>query len=215
MNPGSWVRPLVISSPRETCRAEGLLSNYGRSRFSESRKGLREKGHSGTLPFANGLFDSPQSVSYKSLQPNLRPARKLTLVEPTILIADDYEDNLELLRLLLVAAHYRVIEARNGADCLKLARQLRPDLIMVDLSMPVVDGWDMLRALRADRLTASILCIAVTAHGDVDRDRALQAGFNAYLSKPFRGTELVETVARLLSPQPAATYAGDSSLIET
>ncbi len=130
----------------------------------------------------------------------------------TILIADDYEDNLELLRLLLVAAHYRVIEARNGAECLKLAKQLRPELVMVDLSMPVVDGWDMLRALRADTQTASIPCIAVTAHGDADRDRALRAGFNAYVSKPFRGTELLECVARLLSPQPTATYAAESSL---
>ncbi|MCM3869747.1 MAG: response regulator [Pyrinomonadaceae bacterium] len=130
----------------------------------------------------------------------------------TILIADDYEDNLELLRLVLVAADYRVIEARNGAECLKLAQKLRPDLIMVDLSMPILDGWEMFRALRADERTASILCIAVTAHGEANRDRALQAGFNGYLSKPFRGAELLETVARLLSSSPAATYAGDSSL---
>jgi len=122
-----------------------------------------------------------------------------------ILIADDYEDNLELLRLLLVAADYKVIEARNGAECLKMARKLRPDLIMVDLSMPVLDGWEMFRALRADERTAAILCIAVTAHGENDRDRALRAGFNAYLSKPFRGSELLETVARLLSSAPAAT----------
>lgn len=129
-----------------------------------------------------------------------------------ILIADDYEDNLELLRLLLVAADYHVIEARNGAECLKLARKMRPDLIMADLSMPVLDGWEMFRALRADERTASILCIAVTAHGDTDRNRALQAGFNAYLSKPFRGAELLETVARLLSSAPTNTYPTDSSL---
>ena len=132
----------------------------------------------------------------------------------TILIADDYEDNLELLRLLLAAAHYQVIEARNGAECLNLARQLLPDLVMVDLSMPVVDGWETFRALRADKLTASILCIAVTAHGDSDRDRALRAGFDGYVSKPFRGAELLDTVARLLSSQPEATYAAESSLTE-
>jgi len=86
-----------------------------------------------------------------------------------------------------------------------MARKLRPDLIMVDLSMPVLDGWEMFRALRADERTAAILCIAVTAHGENDRDRALRAGFNAYLSKPFRGSELLETVARLLSSAPAAT----------
>jgi len=130
----------------------------------------------------------------------------------TILIADDYEDNLELLRLMLVAADYHVIEARNGAECLKLARKMRPDLILVDLSMPVLDGWEMFRALRADELTAAIPCIAVTAHGDADRVRALRIGFNAYLSKPFRGSELLETVAGLLSSPSAATYATESSL---
>jgi CheY-like chemotaxis protein len=129
-----------------------------------------------------------------------------------ILIADDYEDNLELLRLLLVAADYRVIEAKNGAECLKLAQKLRPDLIMADLSMPVLDGWEMFLALRADERTASIPCIAVTAHGDTNRDRALQAGFNAYLAKPFRGAELLETVARLLSSASAPAYTAESSL---
>jgi CheY-like chemotaxis protein len=129
-----------------------------------------------------------------------------------ILIADDYEDNLELLRLLLVAADYDVIEAKDGAECLKLARDRQPDLIMADLSMPVLDGWEMFRALKADKLTASICCIAVTAHGDADRDRALRAGFDAYLSKPFRGAELLETVARLLSSQPAEAYAAESHL---
>lgn len=124
----------------------------------------------------------------------------LSCMAATILIADDYEDNLELLRLLLGAADYQVKEARNGAECLSLARQQRPDLIMVDLSMPVMDGWEVFRELRADKRTASVPCVAVTAHGDTDRNRALQAGFNAYLSKPFRGVELLETVARLLSP---------------
>ena len=133
----------------------------------------------------------------------------------TILIADDYEHNLELLRLLLVAAEYQVIEARNGAECLQIARQIQPDLVMVDLSMPVVDGWEMFRALRSDKLTASILCIAVTAHGDADRERALQSGFDGYVSKPFRGAELLETVARLLSSHPAPTYARESSLLKT
>jgi two-component system, cell cycle response regulator DivK len=127
-----------------------------------------------------------------------------------ILIADDYEDNLELLRLLLVAADYEVIEARNGAECLKLARKVRPDLIMADLSMPVLDGWEMFRELRADKLTSSVPCIAVTAHGDTDRSRALQAGFDAYLSKPFRGSELLDTVSRLLSAQAAASYLTDN-----
>ena len=130
-----------------------------------------------------------------------------------ILIADDYEDNLELLRLLLVAADYQVLEARNGAECLELAREAHPDLIMVDLSMPILDGWKTLQALRADEQTASIPCIAVTAHGESDRERALETGFDAYLSKPFRGAELVDTIKKLLpsslSHRPKESLARD------
>lgn len=115
-----------------------------------------------------------------------------------ILIADDYEDNRELQRLLLVAAGYQVLEATNGAECLDMAREGHPDLIMVDLSMPILDGWKTFQALRAEEQTASIPCIAVTAHGETDRERALQTGFDAYLSKPFRGAELVDTINKLL-----------------
>lgn len=128
----------------------------------------------------------------------------------TILIADDYEDNLELLRLLLRAADYQVSEARNGRECLTLARAQRPDLIMIDLSMPVLDGWAVFQELKADESTAAIPCVAVTAYGDSDRERALQIGFNDYLSKPFRGAELLETVGRLLAPQAKAYVAENS-----
>ena len=132
----------------------------------------------------------------------------------TILIADDYEDNLELLRLLLVAAHYRVIEARNGAECLKLAKQFRPDLVMVDLSMPVVDGWDMLRALRADKLTASIPCIAVTAHGDTDRDLLFGPDSMLMYQSPSAGRSGGNGRQTVIRPT-RATYAAESPPIET
>ena len=117
----------------------------------------------------------------------------------TILIADDYEDNLELLRLLLYAGDYQVREARNGQECLTMARQAPPDLIMIDLSMPILDGWGVFEQLQSDKRTAAIPCIAVTAHGDSNRERALQRGFHGYISKPFRGVDLLETVARLLA----------------
>ena len=117
----------------------------------------------------------------------------------TILIADDYEDNLELLRLMLAAGDYHVREARDGQECLKIAREAMPDLIMADLSMPLLDGWGVIKELKSDKHTAAIPCVAVTAYGDSDRERALQAGFNAYISKPFRGVELLETVAKLLA----------------
>lgn len=116
----------------------------------------------------------------------------------TILIAEDYEDNREVLRLILRAAAYKVIEASNGAECLALARAQLPDLILIDLSMPVIDGWGVFQELKSDPLTAKIPCVAVTAHADVDREHALDLGFDAYLSKPFLGGELLQTVERVL-----------------
>jgi CheY-like chemotaxis protein len=118
---------------------------------------------------------------------------------PTILIAEDYDDNRELLRLLLAGANYDVREARNGHECLKLARENPPDLIMVDLSMPGLDGWEVFRELKANSATAHIPCVAVTAHTDRDRVRALQSGFSDFVGKPFRTEELLLTVARLVS----------------
>lgn len=115
---------------------------------------------------------------------------------PTILIAEDYDDNRELMRLLLAGANYDVREARNGRECLELAREDPPDLIMVDLSMPGLDGWEVFRELQANSSTAHIPCVAVTAHTDRDRVRALESGFSDFVGKPFRTEELLLTVAR-------------------
>jgi CheY-like chemotaxis protein len=117
----------------------------------------------------------------------------------TILIAEDYDDNRELLRLLLAGANYEVREARNGQECLTLAcMDPLPDLIMVDLSMPEVDGWEVFRQLKANANTANIPCVAVTAHTDRDRIKALQSGFSDFVGKPFRIEQLLLTVARLI-----------------
>src|ERR1044071_4873384 len=116
----------------------------------------------------------------------------------TILIADDYDDNRELLRLLLTTAKYEVWEARNGQECVTSAREKLPDLIMVDLSMPELDGWEVFRVLQADSATAHIPCVAVTAHIDTDCERALQIGFSAFIPKPFKTEEMLATVARVV-----------------
>jgi len=121
----------------------------------------------------------------------------------TILIAEDYDDNRELLRILLNAAGYDVHEARNGTECVKIARGNPPDLVMVDLSMPELDGWGVFRELKSDPETAAIPCVAVTAHTESDRDRVLKSGFDAFVSKPFRTDELLATVERLIR-KPAA-----------
>jgi two-component system cell cycle response regulator DivK len=119
----------------------------------------------------------------------------------TILIADDHEDNRELLQLLLVGAGYDVIEAKDGSECVSLAQKLQPDLIVIDLSMPVLDGWGVFRELKADQRTRTIPCMAVTAHADLNRNRALETGFKAYVSKPFHSDALLKSVASVLSTE--------------
>jgi len=124
-----------------------------------------------------------------------------------ILIADDHEDNRELICFLLRDALYDVHEARDGHECLQMVREQQPDLIMIDISMPKLDGWEVLRELRANNDTSSIPCVAVTAHADSDRQRALEVGFNAYLSKPFRGETLLEIVRDLLAKDTVKSNA--------
>lgn len=117
----------------------------------------------------------------------------------SILIADDYEDNRELLRLILETAGYRVREARNGRECVTMAREAVPDLFLIDLSMPVLDGWGALTELRAIAETRDVPCIAITAFDDAGLRGARAASteqFDAYITKPFHSKELLETIAR-------------------
>ena len=115
-----------------------------------------------------------------------------------ILIADDYDDNRELLRLMLESAGHDVRETRDGSECLaEIARDL-PDVALLDLSMPVLDGWQVLAELRRDGRTHRLPCVAVTAFAsERDRERALAAGFDAFISKPFRSKDILEVIARL------------------
>ena len=122
----------------------------------------------------------------------------------SILIADDHDDNRELLRVLLSGAGYQVREARDGRECLTLARSHPPDLIVLDLSMPVLDGWGLFRELQTDQRTQNIPCMAVTAHADLDKNEALESGFSAYISKPFHGDDLLKTVATVLANRQAS-----------
>ena len=120
-----------------------------------------------------------------------------------ILIADDYEDNRELLRLMLEGDGHTIREARNGRECVEMAQADPPDICLIDLSMPLLDGWGVLRELRADARTCSIPCVAVTAFADAAHGRKqISEDFDAYISKPFRGKDLLETVARMLEERP-------------
>jgi two-component system cell cycle response regulator DivK len=104
----------------------------------------------------------------------------------TILIVEDNERNLKLVRDILQYNGYETIEARNAADGVALAAEHRPDLILMDIQLPDVDGVTALSRLRADSRTASIGVVALTAFAMTDdRHHLLAAGFDGYLEKPI------------------------------
>ncbi|MCP9495476.1 MAG: response regulator [Pyrinomonadaceae bacterium MAG19_C2-C3] len=122
------------------------------------------------------------------------------MADARILIADDYEDNRELLRLMLETSGYKIEEARDGAECVQMARTHKYDLALIDLSMPILDGWSVLQEIKSNDGTCDLPCVAVTAFAaDEDRQRALAAGFDAYLTKPYRSKDLLDLVASLLT----------------
>ena len=114
-----------------------------------------------------------------------------------VLVVEDNERNMKLVRDVLLATGYRTLEARTGGHAVELAAEHAPDLVLMDIRLPDIDGIEALSRLRADERTASIPVLAVTAqamHGD--RERFLAAGFDDYISKPLNVVELVSRVRR-------------------
>lgn len=103
-----------------------------------------------------------------------------------ILVVEDNMDNYELVRFILERAGYDVFLAVNGRDGVAAARLQKPDLILMDLTMPEMDGWIAAEKLKADDATRSILLYALTAHTlPSERKRAMEAGCDGYVSKPI------------------------------
>jgi CheY-like chemotaxis protein len=114
----------------------------------------------------------------------------------TILLVEDTMANRALAVKLLKAAGHEVIEAADGATGIVEARARRPDLVLMDLSLPGMDGWEALRRLRADGGTRDLRIVALTAHAMAGmRDEALAAGFDGYLSKPIDALTFAATVS--------------------
>jgi two-component system cell cycle response regulator DivK len=112
-----------------------------------------------------------------------------------ILIVEDNMDNYELVRFVLERNDYHVFLAVNGRDGVDAARLQKPDLILMDLSLPEMDGWDATTFIKQDPETKHIPLVALTVHTlPADRKRALEAGVDAYLTKPINMTALVKTV---------------------
>jgi two-component system cell cycle response regulator DivK len=112
-----------------------------------------------------------------------------------ILVVEDNEKNMKLFRDVLVATGYRTLEATTGTEAFDIASEHTPDLVLMDIQLPDLDGVQVLHRLRANARTAAIPVLALTAqamHGD--RERFLAAGFDGYLSKPVDVRALIGTV---------------------
>ena len=118
---------------------------------------------------------------------------------PRILLVEDQEMNRDMLSRRLKKRGYEVSIAVDGAEGVEKARSESPDLILMDMSLPVMDGWEATRTLKADDATRSIPVIALTAHAmSTDREKALAAGCDAYETKPVELPRLIETMEKLL-----------------
>jgi two-component system cell cycle response regulator DivK len=117
-----------------------------------------------------------------------------------LLVVEDNAQNLKLAQLLLQRAGHEVLTATDGEAGLARAREARPDMVLMDVQMPGLDGLQATRQLKADPATAHIRVIALTALAmKGDAERILGAGCDAYLAKPFQYAELVAVVDRLLA----------------
>ena len=116
-----------------------------------------------------------------------------------ILLVEDQEMNRDMLSRRLKKRGYEVAIAVDGAEGVEKARSEAPDLILMDMSLPVMDGWEATRTLKADGATRSIPVVALTAHAmSTDREKALEAGCDAYETKPVELPRLLETIQKLL-----------------
>jgi two-component system cell cycle response regulator DivK len=123
------------------------------------------------------------------------------LAQKKILVVEDNELNLRLLNDLLEYHGYLVLLSREGAPALDIARQHRPDLVLMDIQLPDISGTEAARRLKADEHTREIPIIAVTAFAlSGDRARILASGCDDYISKPFNITELLKLVEHSIGP---------------
>ncbi len=119
-----------------------------------------------------------------------------------ILYVEDNDDNIYMLQNRLRRQGFDVLVARDGASGVEIARSERPDLILMDLGLPVMDGWEASRRLKSDRVTSHIPVIALSAHAmSNDRTQALEAGCDEYDVKPVEWTRLLTKIRALLPPE--------------
>jgi len=145
----------------------------------------------------------------------VRDAPSATLA-PMILVVDDFEDNRAMYVEYLRFAGFRVIEAANGREAIERARESLPDVVVMDLSLPVMDGWEATRQLKGDPRTRAIPVIALTGHALAGHSQgAKDAGCDEFLSKPCLPKTLLDKVRTMVStgepPSPKESKRKESA----
>ncbi len=127
-----------------------------------------------------------------------------------ILVVDDEQDVLDVLRLVLAKSGYEVLTATSGMEGLTQAERQLPDLILLDIMMQQMDGWEVLKLLKLDERTSSIPVVILSARAEPrDKIRGLQEGAIDYVTKPFAVREILARVAGLLGPPPPRAEGGE------
>jgi two-component system, cell cycle response regulator DivK len=127
-------------------------------------------------------------------------------LRPRVLLVDDYPDARDMYGEYLAYCGYDVIQASNGMEALQRAFEDQPDIILMDLSLPVMDGWEATRRLKADYRTASIPVVALTGHALAGIfEGAQKAGCDAFVTKPCLPEDLVKEIQRVLEEAPSVT----------
>jgi two-component system cell cycle response regulator DivK len=141
-------------------------------------------------------------MSRKSAEPGAQRRAGSHAEEPLVLIVDDVQDNRTIYVLSLTFAGYRIAEAENGEEALRQAERLLPDVIVMDLSLPVMDGWEATRRLKRDPRTKHIPVIVLTGHALPEHAKAArQAGCDLVITKPCLPDQLEDAIQRILGAQ--------------
>src|SRR6266852_4186870 len=153
----------------------------------------------GGLRFKASWVKAPPSRSRCPTRPGDEMVMRAKREKSRVLVVDDYSDAREMYSEYLDYCGFEVVEATNGMEALQRALETQPDIILMDLSLPVMDGWEATRRLKADERTADIPVVALTGHALAGiSEGAKKAGCDAFVTKPCLPDELVKEIRKIL-----------------
>jgi two-component system cell cycle response regulator DivK len=137
-------------------------------------------------------------------------------VRPRVLLVDDYPDAREMYSEYLQFSGFDVVEAANGMEALRRAAEESPDIVLMDLSLPVMDGWEATRRLKSDPRTAHIPVVALTGHALAGiSEGAKRAGCDAFVTKPCLPEDLVKQIRKVLNHAPSDQNGSNGTFVKS